>query len=145
MKSFCSKSHIRLPTERGSDDRDAVTRQARRTGQAPRSLHLHEEAIMTATTTPATLRAIDQKGYAHPEMLVSTDWLAGHLKDASIRIVESDEDVLLYDMGHIPNAQKIDWHADLNDAVVRDYVGKEQFQELLRSKGIDETTTVIFY
>src|SRR5215218_2276007 len=145
MKSFCSKSHIRLPTERESDDRDAVTRQARGSVGLPRALHLFEEAIMTATTTPATLPAIEQKGYAHPEMLVSTDWLAAHLNDASLRIVESDEDVLLYDMGHIPNAQKIDWHADLNDAVVRDYVSKEQFQELLRSKGIDENTTVIFY
>src|SRR5829696_7020105 len=100
---------------------------------------------MPATATPATLPAIDQKGYAHPEMLVSTDWLAAHLNDPSVRIIESDEDVLLYDMGHIPNAQKVDWHADLNDAVVRDYVSKEQFQELLRSKGIDESTTVIFY
>src|SRR5687768_5997221 len=100
---------------------------------------------MTATATPATLPAIDQKGYAHPEMLVSTDWLAAHLNDPSIRIIESDEDVLLYDMGHIPNAQKVDWHADLNDAVVRDYVSTELFQELLRSKGIDENTTVVFY
>jgi thiosulfate/3-mercaptopyruvate sulfurtransferase len=100
---------------------------------------------MTAAATPATLPAIDQKGYAHPEMLVSTDWLAAHLDDPNIRIIESDEDVLLYDMGHIPKAQKVDWHADLNDSVVRDYVSREQFQELLRSKGIDENTTVIFY
>src|SRR5687767_2129405 len=100
---------------------------------------------MPATATPATLPAIDQKGYAHPEMLVSTDWLAAHLDDPNIRIIESDEDVLLYDMGHIPKAQKVDWHADLNDAVVRDYVSREQFQELLRSKGIDENTTVVFY
>ena len=100
---------------------------------------------MTTAATPTTVLAIDQKGYAHPDRLVSTDWLAEHLKDPSIRIIESDEDVLLYDMGHIPNAQKIDWHADLNDPVVRDYVGREQFQELLRSKGIDENTTVIFY
>ena len=78
-------------------------------------------------------------------MLVSTEWLAAHLNDPSVRVIESDEDVLLYDMGHIPNAQKVDWHADLNDAVVRDYVSREQFQELLRSKGIDENTTVIFY
>ncbi|HWJ22115.1 MAG TPA: sulfurtransferase, partial [Gemmatimonadaceae bacterium] len=75
-------------------------------------------------------------------MLVSTEWLAAHLDDPALRIVESDEDVLLYDMGHIPGAQKIDWHADLNDAVVRDYVSREQFEELLRAKGIDERTTV---
>ena len=100
---------------------------------------------MTTAATPASLPAIDQKGYTHPEMLVSTEWLAAHLHDASVRVIESDEDVLLYDMGHIPNAQKVDWHADLNDAVVRDYVSHEPFQELLRSKGIDENTTVIFY
>src|SRR4029078_4059580 len=75
----------------------------------------------------------------------STAWLAAHLNDPSIRIIESDEDVLLYDMGHIPNAQKVDWHADLNDPVVRDYVSREQFQELRRSKRIDENTTVVFY
>lgn len=85
------------------------------------------------------------KGYVRPDLLVSTEWLAEHLHDRHIRIVESDEDVLLYDTGHIPGAQKIDWHADLNDAVQRDYIGREQFQRLLRAKGIDESTTVIFY
>jgi len=85
------------------------------------------------------------KGYAHPEALVSTEWLAARLDDPSIRIIESDEDILLYDLGHIPGAQKIDWHTDLNDPLVRDYVSREQFQALLRSKGIDESTTVIFY
>src|SRR5678815_2784604 len=88
---------------------------------------------------------IDAKGYAHPEMLVSTDWLAEHLRDENVRILECDEDVLLYELGHIPQAQKVDWHNDLNDRVVRDYVSSEQFQALLRSKGIDENSTVIFY
>ena len=97
------------------------------------------------TTSPAADPAITAKGYAHPEALVSTDWLAARLDDPTIRIVESDEDILLYDMGHIPGAQKIDWHADLNDPLVRDYVSREQFQELLRAKGIDDGTTVIFY
>src|SRR5919108_1780830 len=99
-----------------------------------------------ATRTPTSLdKGLDLKGYAQPEALVSTGWLAAHLDDPSIRIVESDEDVLLYDMGHIPNAQKVDWHADLNDETVRDYVSSEQFEKLLREKGIDESTTVIFY
>jgi thiosulfate/3-mercaptopyruvate sulfurtransferase len=62
-----------------------------------------------------------------------------------VRVIESDEDVLLFDTGHIPGAQKVDWHADLNDPLIRDYVSKDQFQELLRSKGIDDSTTVIFY
>jgi len=85
------------------------------------------------------------KGYVHPEVLVSTNWLAEHLDDPNIRIIESDEDVLLYDTGHIPGAQKVDWHQDLNDPVLRDYVSSEQFEKLLREKGIDENTTVVFY
>ncbi len=89
--------------------------------------------------------AIAVKGYARPEALVTTEWLGEHLDDPSLRILESDEDVLLYDMGHIPNSQKIDWHIDLNDAVVRDYISRDAFQQLLRSKGIDESTTVVFY
>ena len=101
---------------------------------------------MTTTaekTTPDA--AVADKGYARPDALVTTSWLAAHLNDPKIRIVESDEDVLLYETGHIPGAQKVDWHSDLNDPVIRDYVSKEEFQELLRSKGIDESTTVIFY
>jgi thiosulfate/3-mercaptopyruvate sulfurtransferase len=94
------------------------------------------------TTTDAPIAA---KGYAHPEALVSTEWLAAHLNDPSIVIAESDEDVLLYDTGHIPGAIKIDWHADLNDPVMRDYVSRDQFQQLLRSRGIDDSTTVVFY
>ena len=89
--------------------------------------------------------AIAAKRYAHPEALVSTDWLAEHLNDPSLRILECDEDVLLYEVGHIPGAQKIDWHQDLNDHVVRDYVSREQFQTLLRERGIDESTMVVFY
>ncbi|MEO6864485.1 MAG: sulfurtransferase [Gemmatimonadaceae bacterium] len=88
---------------------------------------------------------IAAKRYAHPEVLVSTEWLAEHLADESVRIMECDEDVLLYEVAHIRGAQKVDWHTDLNDLVVRDYVGREQFQELLRSRGIDESTTVVFY
>jgi thiosulfate/3-mercaptopyruvate sulfurtransferase len=76
---------------------------------------------------------------------VSTEWLADHLSDPKVRILESDEDVLLYDMGHIPGALKIDWHADLNDQVQRDYVSQAEFQSLLRRLGIDDATTVVFY
>jgi thiosulfate/3-mercaptopyruvate sulfurtransferase len=96
-------------------------------------------------SAPQTDPDIAAKGYAHPEALVTTAWLAGCLGDQNLRIVESDEDVLLYDTGHIPGAVKIDWHADLNDALMRDYISREQFEELLRSRGIDESTTVIFY
>jgi thiosulfate/3-mercaptopyruvate sulfurtransferase len=93
----------------------------------------------------ATDTSVASKGYAHPEALVSTAWVAEHLGDPSLRLLESNEDVLLYDLGHIPGAQKIDWHADLNDAVVRDYVDRAQFEERLRALGIDESTTVVFY
>ncbi len=84
--------------------------------------------------------------YAHPEVLVSTDWVAAHLKDTEhVRIVESDEDVLLYETGHIPNAVKIDWVQDLQDPVVRDYISREQFEELCAARGIANDTLVVFY
>ena len=83
--------------------------------------------------------------YAKPDSLVSTQWLADHLNDANVRIIESDEDVLLFESGHIPNAQKVDWHLDLNDQVQRDYVSREAFQSLLRRLGVDEKNTVVFY
>jgi thiosulfate/3-mercaptopyruvate sulfurtransferase len=89
--------------------------------------------------------SIESKGYAHPDALVTTEWLAAHTSDRNIRILESDEDVLLYDTGHIPNAQKVDWHLDLNDPLTRDYVDRESFQTLLRRLGIDNATTVVFY
>jgi thiosulfate/3-mercaptopyruvate sulfurtransferase len=96
----------------------------------------------SASTTDPDIKA---KGYVHPEVLVTTSWLAEHLDDPTIRVIESDEDVLLYDTGHIPGAQKLDWHEDLNDPVMRDYISSEQFEKLLRKKGIDENTTVVFY
>ena len=71
----------------------------------------------------------------HPEVLVSTEWLAQNLDNPKIRIIESDEDVLLYDLGHIKNAQKVDWHLDLNDDVMRDYVSPEQFEKLASLEG----------
>jgi len=60
--------------------------------------------------------------YAHPEMVVSTEWVAGHLEDPGLVVAESDEDVLLYETGHIPGAVKLDWHTELNDPVTRDYL-----------------------
>ncbi len=85
------------------------------------------------------------KGYANPDVLVSTEWVAANLNDGNIRLLESNEDVLLYDTGHIPGAQKIDWQEDLNDAVVRDYVGQQQFQALMEKLGISNDTTIVFY
>ncbi|MEQ1690686.1 MAG: sulfurtransferase [Gemmatimonas sp.] len=89
--------------------------------------------------------SIVAKGYAHPERLVSTDWLAKQLNDPSLRLLECNEDVLLYGIEHIPGAQKLDWHIDLNDPVERDYIDQPAFQQLLRARGIDESNTVVFY
>ncbi len=83
--------------------------------------------------------------FAHPERLVSTDWLAAHLDDPSLVVVESDEDILLYEVGHIPGAVKVDWHTELNDPVTRDYVDAEGFARLMRDKGIRRDDTVVFY
>ena len=88
---------------------------------------------------------IEERGYANPEALVSTEWVAGHLDDPSVRLVESDEDVLLYEVGHIPGAVKIDWHTDLQHPLNRDYLDEESFAGLMRERGISPDTTVIFY
>ncbi len=85
------------------------------------------------------------QAYANPGKLVSTQWVADHLDDPSVVLVESDEDVLLYDAGHIPGAVKIDWHTDLNDPLVRDYLDAEAFAHLLSKKGITPEHTVVFY
>jgi thiosulfate/3-mercaptopyruvate sulfurtransferase len=83
--------------------------------------------------------------YANPDALVDTEWLAANLNAPGIRIVESNEDLLLYDTGHIPGAVHIDWRRDLNDQVTRDYVDCEGFARLCRKNGITPNTTVIFY
>ena len=83
--------------------------------------------------------------YAHPERIVSTAWVAAHLDDPDVVIVESNEDVLLYDTGHVPGAVKVDWHTDLNDEVARDYVDAAGFAELMRRKGIRRDQLVVFY
>lgn len=84
-------------------------------------------------------------GYAHPERLVTTGWLAEHLGEEGLVVAESDEDVLLYETGHIPGAVKIDWHLDLNDPVTRDYVDGEGFARLMSAKGIRRDSTVVLY
>ena len=83
--------------------------------------------------------------FAHPEKLVTTDWVAEHLDDPDVVIVESDEDVLLYDTGHVPGAVKVDWHVDLNDPLIRDYLSPKRFAALMSAKGITRDQTVVFY
>ncbi len=87
----------------------------------------------------------DNGSYVHPEKLVSTEWVAQHLNDPNVRIVESNEDILLYSRGHIPGAVHIDWVADLNDPVERNYLTREQFEQLMSKNGIANDTRVIFY
>jgi thiosulfate/3-mercaptopyruvate sulfurtransferase len=83
--------------------------------------------------------------YTHPETLVSTSWVADHLQDPNVRLIEADEDILLYEIGHIPGAVKLDWHVDVQDPVSRDFVDKEGFERLLSRWGISNDTTIVFY
>ena len=95
---------------------------------------------MTSTGT-----SVADRGYAHPEVLVTTDWVAAHLDDPTIRVVESNEDQLLYPSGHIPGAVQVDWAADLNDPLRRDYLGREGFEALMSRIGATKDTTIVFY
>jgi thiosulfate/3-mercaptopyruvate sulfurtransferase len=88
---------------------------------------------------------IIDRNYAHPDVLVTTDWVAEHLHDPSIRLVESNEDTLLYAAGHIPGAVHVDWTSDLNDQIRRDYVGRDAFNALMSRIGVTRDTTVVFY
>jgi len=83
--------------------------------------------------------------FVNPSVLVDTDWVANNLNNANVRIVESDEDILLYEMGHIPGAVMVDWHRDLNDPRFRDYIDSADFAALMGRLGIGNDTTVVFY
>ncbi len=96
---------------------------------------------MSATDTDTPKFA----AYAQPGMLVSTDWLAERLNDPAVIPVESNEDPLLYDTGHIPGAVNLDWHLDLNDPLIRDYLQSEPFAQVMGSKGISPDSTLVFY
>ncbi|MEQ8673017.1 MAG: sulfurtransferase [Aggregatilineales bacterium] len=88
---------------------------------------------------------IADRGYAHPEILVSTDWVADNLNNPDIRIIESNEDPLLYPSGHIPGALQVDWTSDLNDQLQRDYIDKAGFEALMSKIGATNDTTIVFY
>ncbi len=85
------------------------------------------------------------ESYANPEILVSADWVVDHLNDPKVRIVESNEDILLYDLAHIPGAVQIDWQGDLQDQLIRDYISPEKFAAICARAGIANDTTVVFY
>ena len=100
---------------------------------------------MDTTIAPTSKEDIEAKGYARAEAVVSTEWVTEHLNDANVRFVESDEDILLYEQGHIPGAVKLDWHTDLQDPVRRDYLGRQAFEQLCADRGISNDTTVVLY
>lgn len=83
--------------------------------------------------------------YAHPGRVVSTQWLEEHREDSGLVVVESDEDVLLYEVGHIPGAVKVDWHTELNHPVTRDYLDGHGFAALMSRKGINRDDTIVVY
>ena len=88
---------------------------------------------------------IAKRGYAHPDVLVSTDWVADHLEDPGVRVIESNEDPLLYASGHIPGAVEVDWTRDLNDPIRRDYLQKDGFEKLMSRIGATRDTTLVLY
>ncbi len=88
---------------------------------------------------------IETRGYAHPEVLVSTGWVATHLNDPAVRLIESNEDTLLYASGHVPGAVHVDWTSDLNDQIRRDYITRDGFEALMSRIGVTPDTTVVFY
>jgi thiosulfate/3-mercaptopyruvate sulfurtransferase len=83
--------------------------------------------------------------YVHPEYLVDTEWVAAHLDDPNVRIIESDEDPLLYAIGHVPGAAQVDWFSTLQHPLRRDFLSKEKFEEVASGLGIKKNTTVVFY
>jgi thiosulfate/3-mercaptopyruvate sulfurtransferase len=99
---------------------------------------------MSGTET-ATTGAGATAGYVHPEVLESTSWVAEHLNDSSIRLIEADEDVLLYEIGHLPGAVKLDWHVDVQDPIDRDFIDQQGFEKLMSRWGISNDTTIVLY
>jgi thiosulfate/3-mercaptopyruvate sulfurtransferase len=83
--------------------------------------------------------------YARPEFLVSTDWVADHLGEPGLRLIQADEDVAVYDSGHIPGAVTLNWETELQDQLLRDYISKENFEQLMRRRGIERDQTLVFY
>jgi thiosulfate/3-mercaptopyruvate sulfurtransferase len=83
--------------------------------------------------------------YANPGVMVSGDWLQQNLGSEGLVVLESNEDILLYETGHIPGAIKVDWHTELNDQVVRDYLSPKDFAALMSAKGINREDTVVIY
>jgi thiosulfate/3-mercaptopyruvate sulfurtransferase len=103
------------------------------------------EPLSMRTNPRLVMTDIATRGYARSDVLVSTEWVAAHLEDPKVRIIESNEDPLLYPAGHIPGSVQVDWAADLNDQVRRDYLDRAAFERLMSRIGVTPETTVVFY
>jgi thiosulfate/3-mercaptopyruvate sulfurtransferase len=89
------------------------------------------------------MSAITDRGYRHPDALVSTEWVAAHADDSAVRVIESNEDTLLYASGHVPGAVHVDWTSDLNDQIRRDYIERAGFEARMSKIGVTPHTTVV--
>src|SRR5580658_1959811 len=83
--------------------------------------------------------------YAHPEVLVTTEWVAAHSKDPGLRVVEVDVDTTAFDQGHVHGAISWNWQTELQDAIRRDLAAPTAFEELLGKAGISPETTIVLY
>src|SRR5260370_27655494 len=97
---------------------------------------------MSGTDT-ATSAANAASGYAHPEALVETSWVAEHLNDPNVRLIEASEDVLLYEVGHVQGALKLDWHVDVQDPITRDFIDQQRYEKLMRRWGLSNDTLIV--
>ncbi len=87
----------------------------------------------------------ENKGYAHPEVLVDADWVEAHLKDSKVRLIEVDVDTNAYEQGHIPGAVGFNWQKELQDQIVRAPLSKEHLEGLLSRAGVSKDTTIVLY
>src|SRR5437016_3997903 len=92
-----------------------------------------------------TAQEVSRTTYAHPEVLVDTQWVADHLNDPKVKIIEVDVDTAAYDTGHIKGAIGLDWRKDLQARPIRDLLPKQEFEQLLSAKGVGTDDTVIAY
>lgn len=100
---------------------------------------------MNPTVTLTKPAARSSQSYARPEVLVSTEWVADHMQDSDVRLVEVDVDTTAYKTGHLNGAAGLDWTTQLCDNVRRDILTREAFERLARSLGITDETTIVFY
>src|SRR5436305_5470849 len=87
----------------------------------------------------------ENKGYVHPEALVDADWVAAHLNDPKVRLIEVDVDTSAYNQGHIPGAVSFNWQKELQDQLVRAPLSKEHLEDLLSRAGVSNDTTIVLY